>query len=94
MLGARLFSGVKFHSWTRSAVRYLRMGGREHPHVQPPAGDAETLLALADQLRDRKEFSSAALAYGEVVRLVPGRYDLHVQYGNMLKDSGDRKSVV
>ena len=49
-----------------------------------PAG----LIEAADALRDRGRHAEAAQAYRAALELLPGRSDLRVQLGNMLKDSG------
>lgn len=52
------------------------------------------IVRRADELRDSKQFAEAAELYGQAVRMVPQRADLYVQYGNMLKDSGQLASAV
>ena len=46
-------------------------------------------LASADRLRDAGQFAAAASLYAEAHAREPGRHDILVQLGNMLKDSGD-----
>jgi ADP-heptose:LPS heptosyltransferase len=46
------------------------------------------LLARADAARDERRYRTAADLYEEVLKLAPGRADLHVQRAHMLKDSG------
>ncbi|MBV8848825.1 MAG: hypothetical protein JOZ16_04485 [Methylobacteriaceae bacterium] len=47
------------------------------------------MLRRADQARDRGAHAEAAILYREGLRLLPHRADIHVQCGNMLKESGD-----
>ena len=46
------------------------------------------LLARANVARDDRRYRTAADLYDEVLRLAPGRADLHMQRANMLKESG------
>ena len=52
------------------------------------------LVRRADALRESKQFAEAAQLYGEAARMAPHRADLFVQYGNMLKDSGQLSDAV
>jgi len=47
------------------------------------------LVRRADAARDAGRFRDAAFLYGEAIRLLPERADLHVQHGNMHKEAGD-----
>src|SRR5205814_793380 len=46
------------------------------------------LTLRADGLRDARRYADAAEAYRALIEILPQRIDLRVQYGNMLKDSG------
>lgn len=49
---------------------------------------ARRLARQADKDRDPRRYAKAAEAYRAVLALAPLRTDIRVQYGNMLKDSG------
>jgi len=53
----------------------------------------DELIRVADKYRDARRFLEAAEAYGNVLKVRPGRTDLCVQYGNMLKDSGQLEAA-
>lgn len=69
-----------------------RISGRRDLNVGFPSADTAERLAslthLADVARDRGKSAEAAEAYAAALALAPGRVDLTVQHGNMLKDSG------
>jgi ADP-heptose:LPS heptosyltransferase len=50
---------------------------------------AAYLVARANEARDARQWSRAAIWYGEVLRLTPDRADLRVQHGHMLKEAGE-----
>lgn len=52
------------------------------------------LVRQADALREDSRFAEAARLYGRAARMAPERADLFVQYGNMLKDSGQLSDAV
>jgi glycosyltransferase involved in cell wall biosynthesis len=58
------------------------------PSGTAAAGPAE-LLALADRLRDAREWGEAAAAYAAYLRLRPEDWPIWVQYGHCVKEDGD-----
>ncbi len=48
----------------------------------------EKLVQEGDRLRDARHYAEAADAYGNALKLIPGRSDIRIQHGNMLKDAG------
>ena len=61
--------------------------GRPRPTLMRGASlDSE--LKTADRLRDDGYFAEAARHYALASKMAPGRTDIKVQLGNMLKDSG------
>lgn len=66
-----------------------------------PAGLTETeptdpaeLLARADALRDRRDWAEAAQAYAAYLRQRGGHWQIWVQYGHCMKESGDAKAAL
>ena len=46
------------------------------------------LVLRARAAQDEKRYADAAALYGEALRLSPGRANLHIQRGHMLKEAG------
>jgi tetratricopeptide (TPR) repeat protein len=53
-----------------------------------PRGAAARLIRRADKARDRQDHSEAAKFYARALDLTPGRTDIRVQLGHMLKELG------
>ena len=53
-----------------------------------PGRAAARLIRRADKARDTGDYSEAAKFYSRALKLDPARTDIHVQYGNMLKEVG------
>ena len=51
-------------------------------------GGSRRKLRQADQARDAREWSAAAVLYREFLSATPNRADIWVQYGHALKESG------
>lgn len=51
-------------------------------------------MRSADAARDERRFSEAAELYAEAARKAPKRAEIHVQLGNMLKDTGQYQPAV
>ena len=70
---------------------YRRAYSSEHTFIpaSTATSSADTLIEAADALRDAQLPAEAAAVYRQALHLLPLRDDLHVQLGNMLKDSGD-----
>ncbi|KAB8124020.1 tetratricopeptide repeat protein [Komagataeibacter medellinensis] len=49
---------------------------------------ARKIIRLANQARDARQWSLATENFHEALKQVPHRYDLWVQYGHALKESG------
>ncbi|MBV1799605.1 glycosyltransferase family 1 protein [Siccirubricoccus sp. G192] len=62
--------------------------------ADPAPSDPAELLAAADALRDRQDWSEAAQAYAAYLRLRGGHWQIWVQYGHCLKESGDPKAAL
>ena len=50
---------------------------------------ADGMISRADVARDARQFGTAAILYGEALRLMPNHAAIHVQCGHMLKEVGD-----
>lgn len=72
--------------------RIVGRGSGAEPQVRDY--DLSDALHQADGLRDALRFAEAARAYGEILARAPGRADIRVQFGNMLKDSGHPRAAV
>jgi O-antigen biosynthesis protein len=70
------------------ATELSALGVEETATRQSPEEICESHVRDGDRLRDARDYSRAADAYGTAVTLAPTRTDLRVQYGNMLKDAG------
>jgi glycosyltransferase involved in cell wall biosynthesis len=59
------------------------------PIQSNPSPDPAEILAEADALRDARQWTAAATAYGAFLRLAPEEWPIRVQYGHCLKESGN-----
>src|SRR5687768_13574506 len=62
--------------------------------ADPAPSDPAELLAEADALRDRHDWSEAAQAYAAYLRLRGEHWQIWVQYGHCMKESGDPKAAL
>ncbi|MBX6743764.1 MAG: glycosyltransferase [Acetobacteraceae bacterium] len=62
--------------------------------IDPEPTDPAELLARADALRDRRDWAEAAQAYAAYLRHRSEHWQIWVQYGHCMKESGDPKAAL
>jgi len=62
--------------------------------IDPEPTDPAELLARADALRDRRDWAEAAQAYAAYLRHRREHWQIWVQYGHCMKESGDPKAAL
>ncbi len=62
--------------------------------MPPRPATPEALLARADSLRDARDWPAAASAYRDYLARRPDHWQIHVQLGHALKESGDAEGAL